>query len=707
MITAKKYDYKIILDEERGCIASFVQEDKEYIYKPVPLLSIRRRNTKGEIIDINAFDMQFVIANQISQNKYELCYKTEDNTLYVTVTVIFEDEIKWKIEVENKSDLVLECVDMSICVPSDLVSNGGKSRVLWGYNEGVIIENIEQQDRFFGNFEPQYPGKGMMPLFPAIVESQFMAYYDGVHGLYLATHDNEGYMKGINLFKYNGGIKLWYRFYTDCDFGDDYKMSYFFVMKTFSGDWYKAADIYKNWFEANKSDDFVPIAENKNIPEWYGDSPVVITYPIRGVHDTDTMNPNKMFPYINGMKSVERLAEKLNSKIMVILMHWEGTAPWAPPYVWPPYGGEAALKEYIDALHKKGHLIGLYCSGLGWTQYSKVADYNREEEFEKNNLKSYMCVPPDDGEPKSEVCTDIRHGYDLCPKTEFAKRVMTEQAKLMMDAGVDYIQLLDQNHGGTSYFCYGREHGHPTVPGKWQTDAVNDILNDVHKQNDKVLIGCESAAAESYIPNLLFSDNRFNLAYAIGKPTPVYAYIYHKYLNNFMGNQVNVNSLFDHDKNPENLFMRIAHSFCAGDMLTLVLNQDGDINWNWGKLQTDTLPDQDAVINFVRELNELRVTQKKYLHFGEMEEPFKISCEKYALKVKNKFEVLFDCVFTSKWRAKDNTWAQFLVNYTAFPVWVGIDINEECVITDKERQKPFKCKELEIPAQSVIMLRNQ
>ena len=75
----------------------------------------------------------------------------------------------------------------------------------------------------------------------------------------------------------------------------------------------------------------------------------------------------------------------------------------------------------------------------------------------------------------------------------------------------------------------------PPVPGSWQVDEVNSILEDVYQ--DKKIFGCESAAAEPFIKNLLFSDNRWTLAELVGDAVPAYAYIYHSRVNNFMGNQ--------------------------------------------------------------------------------------------------------------------------------------------------------------------------
>lgn len=53
-------------------------------------------------------------------------------------------------------------------------------------------------------------------------------------------------------------------------------------------------------------------------------------------------------------------------------MHWEGSAPWAPPYVWPPYGDESIYLDFVKAMHAKGNLVGLYASGIGCTLKSNT-----------------------------------------------------------------------------------------------------------------------------------------------------------------------------------------------------------------------------------------------------------------------------------------------------------------------------------------------
>lgn len=664
---------KLIFDAEKGEIVSLTDGIREYVNNTISVFEVAVRNKEGKQIVFDTSEFGFS-GGEIKDDSFELSYSGNGNSIKISADI--SDEIKWKINVVVPEEHVIEWINFpQILVPDDLSEGETGAKILWGFNEGVLVENMDERELEYKYIEPEYPSVSIMGIYPAIVETQFMAYYNSEAGLYFAAHDDMDNLKGIDFYRYeNKGIKLQFKHFCGCNFGEKYDLPYPMVMKFFKGGWEDACEIYRNWFKEKRENRFVPkITDNKNLPEWYGESPVIITYPVRGLHDMDEMTPNKLFPYINILPHVERLEKELDSKIMVILMHWEGTAPWAPPYVWPPYGGEDEFKKLVDSLHERGDVIGVYCSGFGWTMKSNVAEYDMTEYFEENNLRKYMCLSPQQELLYSKICTAQRKGYDMCPTQDFTQNVIKDQVEKIASSGVDYIQLLDQNHGGTSYFCYSREHGHPPVPGKWQVDSVKELMSGISEKYKDVLFGCESAAAESYIPYLLFSDNRSNINYMIGRQVPAYAYVFHEYLNNFMGNQVCTNFWLDHERSPINMLERIAYSFSAGDMLTLVLNQDGDIHWNWGNLFGMEIPEQESVKQFVRNSNYWRKEYRKYLHSGKMVKPLSIECGVNIIyRTGDKTPILRSEIYTSAWESADGGFAQLLINYN--------DVEKDCTV---------------------------
>ncbi len=192
-----------------------------------------------------------------------------------------------------------------------------KRQTFVGIERGALIDDIGRCESCIGYGEPTYPGKGLYGVYPTAVETQFMAYYNEKGGLCFAAHDPQDHVKGISFYPFGeDGVMQEFMHFCGAEFGQTYRMAYPMVMRFFRGDWYDVAEIYRTWFEEQNRTEFVPITKNENLPAWYGESPIIITYPVRGLHDMDEMTPNKLYPYMNAMPHIERLEKELNSKIM-------------------------------------------------------------------------------------------------------------------------------------------------------------------------------------------------------------------------------------------------------------------------------------------------------------------------------------------------------------------------------------------------------
>ena len=117
--------------------------------------------------------------------------------------------------------------------------------------------------------------------------------------------------------------------------------------------------------------------------------------------------------------------------------------------------------------------------------------------------------------------------------------------------------------------------------------------------------------------------------------------------------------------------MRVLYFDCgmgaAGDMLTLILTDDGRITQAWGDRQFDLLPDEEQTITLLRNLTNLRKGKaRKYLFGSRMIKPHAMDdIPTRIFKMFGKREELqAPCVLSSRWQAKDGSMAQILINWT-------------------------------------------
>lgn len=651
----------LCVDFAKGRIESLVISGRERIASPMPLFCIRLRDKEVRAVLCTSYDAVH-------------CTQTENGAIYsgfscldVSVRIYLTDErgeAAWRIAVAPHNDrYFVEWVDFPpVHLPAlkENNSSGNGGRILLPYNEGVIISDIDAREEAMPHIEAEYPSLGSYTVFPNMICSQMLAYLWDDAGLYIGAHDARRGVKAIDVIKENNGVTLRLRLFCGTDFGEKFETDYPIVFSVTDGAWESAAERYREWFEKSLPNGAKKILENSALPDWYADSPLVVSYPVRGIHDMDEMKPNKLYPYTNAIPLLDEIRSVCDCRLLVLLMHWEGTAPWAPPYVWPPYGDEKIFNDFLDSLHQRGDLLGVYCSGFGYTvQSNLIADYNKETEYREKELWRGMCAGPDGKVAISKICQGQRSGYDICPASEVGRSILSDAYEPLLKSELDYVQILDQNHGGGQYFCYSREHGHPMGPGAWMTEKMQAMLSDWNSIAGKTLLGCESAAAEPFIANLLFSDNRFELNYMLGTPVPLYAYIYHEYVRNFMGNQVSCPFCTDEDT----LRYRMAYSFCAGDCMTLVLTQDGKLMSHWGSRDFSSEPDMNKALRMVANLSRFyKETAKPYLYAGRMIAAPAVFCESITFNKRNSARAVLPSVLSSAWEAKNGDRALILVN---------------------------------------------
>ncbi len=392
------------------------------------------------------------------------------------------------------------------------------------------------------------------------------------------------------------------------------KLPYNVVLGTFHGDWYAAAELYRNW-ASKQPFCALKLAQRKDTPEWIAKSPVALTFPMRGQSDWDgpaKANP-QYTPATNALPYLEKLATELESSVMPIVFNWEHGGPWVQPDAFPPVGGEVCMKEFMARAEEKGWHPVIYGDGLSWVTWQKNTDYDGMPYFRAHNGEA-VVVRNWDGKLLNSDLGDWRRGYLACVGTEGGRRMVVDMTHKMAEFKPAVIQQFDQGPGPKG--CFARDHGHAPVPGPWMTTEFNKLLEaDVESARSvipDVAMSCEGAPPEVYLQKFQIWDAR-------ARTCPLYSFLYHEYANGHEG-------FYTNRVSDETLRLSVGRALVTGYMMNFTLRDKGLIEYDWDQPWSRAIPDQNAILDWAKRSNHLRSgIGRDYLVYGRMLRPWKVS----------------------------------------------------------------------------------
>ncbi len=522
----------------------------------------------------------------------------------------------WNLELNNGTQFWIGHIQFPVVeIPFDNPLAGDSSHILWSFADGSLTGPVvptmsvgpwggKERDRVEIWRRNNYPGEW--------TSTQLMAYYNDAGGLYVACDDATGLPKFIDPMLEDDGVTMALGHYPGTQGPSKTKLPYNVVLGTFHGDWYAAAEIYREWASRQP---FCPpkLAESKKYPEWIKESAVGIAFPMRGQGDWDApaaVNP-EYTPATNALPYLEKLATELETPLMPIVFNWEHAGPWVQPDAFPPLGGEAAMREFMSKAKEKGWHPAIYGDGLFWVIWQKNTQYDGMPYFRAHDGEAAIARRWDGG-LLGDVW-DWRKHYVVCVGTKRGREMVLEMTRKMAAFGPDVVQQFDQSPGPR--VCYATDHGHPPVPGPWMTTAFQELLKldqeAARTVNPMVAMSCEGAPAEIFLKNFQIWDSRHSTC-------PLYSFLYHEYAHGFEGFRTN-------RVNDEALRLSVGRSLVTGYMVNFTLRDKGRIGFDWNDRWTRAVPDQTANLDWGKRVNRFRSgIARDYLIFGKMLRPWKV-----------------------------------------------------------------------------------
>jgi len=440
--------------------------------------------------------------------------------------------LRFDVTVKNHSKAAVAAIRYPIFrCPARLGESSRDDAVLYPRCDGGLIENPLEVMR----------GAGLNETYPGPLSCQVMAYYDGTAGLYLATHDARGSVKRFNCAM-GIDLELSITHLVSAPPGQDVKLPYSVAAGLFTGDWYAAAEIYRQWSRTQEWCSRT-LLEREDTPAWVRRGGLVTLYDPRARKDGKRrFDPDGLRGFLKTLGDMSGLPVIANNR------GWEQHGQWCGQEYFPPYPDEETFRSDAAIIRERGGQGMVMLSGYRWTVEKPQADgalYSSQRRFDRE-VRPHATRLAGGSEPYIGTSnrTNDWHGTKwamMCPATEYAKKTIVDAAGTCVASGYSIVHF-DQVVSGPASSCYcgSSGHGHPPGYGTWMADAMSDLfarIRGVCEPLDADFALSMEEPNELFLPWLNLCQSRPNgltAEFPIRRPmtrvVPLFSYLYHDYL---------------------------------------------------------------------------------------------------------------------------------------------------------------------------------
>jgi hypothetical protein len=580
----------------------------------------------------------------------------------VTVTLRDGDPLSyWRIALTNRCTLYgIERVRFPLLNLAP-IGKAEENVLVYPWERGGMVKNPFAAPTGFGR---NYHTAGAF--YPHDFNMQFNALYDGStgKGIFFGTRDSKPNLMNIQIVNTPADI-AWRpgHFPPNITFAEEhFALSYDCVAGPFHGDWFDAAQIYREWALKQSWASRGPRATRKDSPRWYNEAPLIF-YTV--LADSAT-----------GSHSLEENV-KIAGDHFREFVKWAGMPLPAIWYSWKDY--TPGLTTYdvpfgSHRIHTQGRWAGLPCMNVHDGNYPKIGALPAfAPEVKRLRKQGGMVSPyvalevfdqgPDENSPYAHdarpfMVRDLygvirtwstETAWQACVATPWWQQRLKDTCEQMLKregvAGF-YLDVMQ----GSGLPCYWTPHGHSAAGGDSMTTGMHDLVRGIHetvKARDPGTFitgeNCSENMMDVIDGTLIYTMDRYNTA-------PVFAVVYQDYLKRY-GTELSMGS-------PDDFILESASLFVEGATIGRIrLRPRSAIVSFQDPKQKELLDFLEQVVGYYR-----NKTTMKFLAYGQVLRPLTFAEPSPMPMLTYKGDAKFPALMSGVFRSGDGELGVFVVN---------------------------------------------